>query len=675
MSISLLRPLCLFALALSLGAGCSDCDDDNSQTNNLLNNDRPDTTPDLVDDAIPDLDVTPDLEGDEAPDLEDDEEPDSDPTLCAENERVVANMCQACAPGTANPAGDDPDGDDTECAPVTCEENQQVTANACVPCAPGSTRPAGDDASAEDTSCEATLCAEDERVQGNACVACAPGATNEVGDDATGADTMCDDGCSVVLGVSCDAFEQGYLKASNTEASELFGHAVALSGDTLVVSAFQEDSAATGINGDQSDNTLADSGAVYVFTRTNGTWSQQAYLKASNTSAGGLLGDYFGFSVAIDGDTLVVGAIGEDSAAPGVNGDQADDTLGESGAAYVFTRTNGTWSQQAYLKASNPGGFDFFGNSVAISGDTIAVGANNEGSSAVGIGGDGVNDDAMGSGAVYVFARQGTDWSQQAYIKASNTDAMDQFGQIVRLSGDTLAVGAPNEASSARGVNGDGALNNIARAGAAYVFVRQGTSWSQQAYIKASNSGNEDGFGYALDVDADTLVVGALNERSAAAGVNADQTNNSASDAGAAYVFVRQGTDWSQQAYLKSSNPGAGDNFGYAVAVSGDRVVIGAQAEASSATGINGDGALNDAEDGGAVYTFTRQATDWSLTAYLKASNTGAGDLFGFSVDLEGGTLAVGAPSERSNATGVGGSQTDDSLEDAGAVYVRQIAP
>ena len=143
--------------------------------------------------------------------------------------------------------------------------------------------------------------------------------------------------------------QTAYLKASNTAQFDEFGGAVAVSGNTVVVGALGEFSSATGVNGDQSDNSAPDSGAAYVFVRTGSTWSQQAYLKASNTDAS----DFFGLSVALSGDTLVVGATLEDSSATGVNGNQSDNSALNSGAAYVFVRTGTTWSQQAYLKASN----------------------------------------------------------------------------------------------------------------------------------------------------------------------------------------------------------------------------------------------------------------------------------------------------------------------------------
>ena len=161
-----------------------------------------------------------------------------------------------------------------------------------------------------------------------------------------------------------------------------------------------EASAATGINGNQSDNSAPNAGAAYVFVRNGTTWTQQAYLKASNTEAF----DRFGIRAAISGDTAVIGAIGEDSAATGINGNQSDNSATDAGAAYVFVRSGSTWTQQAYLKASNAGAFDDFGYSVAISGDTAVIGAWEESSAATGVNGNQSNNSAGGSGAAYVFA-------------------------------------------------------------------------------------------------------------------------------------------------------------------------------------------------------------------------------------------------------------------------------
>jgi uncharacterized repeat protein (TIGR01451 family) len=460
--------------------------------------------------------------------------------------------------------------------------------------------------------------------------------------------------------------QQAYLKASNTGVADQFGAAVAVSGDTVVVGAPFEASNATGVNGNQADNSVGAAGAAYVFTRSGGGWTQQAYLKASNTDAN----DLFGSSVAVSGDTVVVGAPGEFSNATGVNGDEANNSVGSAGAAYVFTRSGGGWAQQAYLKASNTGAGDSFGTDVAVSGDTVVVGAPFEDSNATGVNGNQADNSAVDAGAAYVFTRSAGVWTQQAYLKASNTGVNDNFGTSVAASGDTVVVGAPFEDSNATGVNGNAADNSAAGAGAAYVFTRSAGVWVQQAYLKASNTGGGDNFGWTVAVSGDNLVVGAPSESSNTTGVNGNEADNSATNAGAAYLFTRSAGGWTQQAYLKASNTGAGDSFGYSVAVSGDIVVIGAYKEDSNATGVNGNAADNSAEDAGAAYVFTRSGGVWTQQAYLKASNTEAADLFGLSVAVSDDTVAVGAPSEGSNATGVNGNQADNSATFAGAVYV-----
>jgi hypothetical protein len=462
------------------------------------------------------------------------------------------------------------------------------------------------------------------------------------------------------------AGQQAYLKASNTGKDDFFGYVVSLDGDTLVVGAYGESSNATGVNGDQADDSASYSGAVYVFIRSGTIWSQQAYLKASNAEAG----DFFGYSVSLSGNTLVVGAPNEDSHATGVDGDQADNSAVHSGAAYVFIRNGTTWSQQAYLKASNTNAEYQFGYVVSLSGNTLVVGAPNESSNATGVNGDQADNSAVRSGAAYVFIRNGTTWSQQVYLKASNTDADDLFGCSVSLDDDTLVVGAPWEDSHATGVNGDQADNSAVRSGAAYVFIRNGTAWSQQSYLKASNAQNDDQFGNSVSIFGDTLVVGAFYEDGSATGVNGDEANNLAADSGAAYVFTRSGITWSQQAYLKASNAESGDQFGNSVSISGDTLVVGAFYEDSNATGVNGDQADNSEGASGAAYVFTRSGTTWSQQAYLKASNAEGGDFFGSSVSLSGNTLVVGAYGEDSNATGVNGDQADYSASHSGAAYV-----
>lgn len=376
--------------------------------------------------------------------------------------------------------------------------------------------------------------------------------------------------------------QQAYLKASNTGPGDAFGWSVGLSGDTLVVGAYQEDSNATGVNGDQSNDKVARAGAAYVFVREGTNWVQQAYLKASNTT-NTVEGAGFGWAVAVSRDTIAVGAVAESSSAIGVNGNQTDTNASYSGAVYVFVRNGTNWTQQAYLKASNLGGRlpgqpfgDLFGHALSLSGDTLVVGAFQEDSNATGVNGNQSNESAPDSGAANVFVRDGTNWTQEAYLKPSNTDAGDRFGISVGISADTAVIGSWAEGSGATGINGNDSDNRAAGSGAAYVFVRDGTNWTQQAYLKASNTGPGDAFGRAVAISGNTIAVGAYQEDSNATGIGGNQTNNSSSDSGAVYVFTRDGTNWSQQAYVKASNTGAGDWFGYPVSLSGDTMVVGA---------------------------------------------------------------------------------------------------
>ncbi len=481
----------------------------------------------------------------------------------------------------------------------------------------------------------------------------------------------------------------GYFKASNTDASDLFGWALALSadGNTLAVGAIQESSNATGINGNQSDNSKLNSGAVYIFIHTGNSWSQQAYVKASNADANDLFGSALALSA--DGNTLAVSAVGESSNAKGINGGlvaESDNSKTDSGTVYVFTRNGSSWSQQAYVKASNTDANDQFGFAVALStdGNTLAVSAVEESSDAKGINGGLVaesDNSKTDSGAVYVFTRNGSSWSQQAYIKASNTDANDLFGWALALSADsnTLAVSATRESSNAKGINGGSVAesdNSKTNSGAVYLFTRSGSSWSQQAYIKASNTDANDLFGsaLALSLDGNTLAVGAAAEDSNVTGINGDQSNNAQLDSGAVYVFTRSDSTWSQQAYVKASNTDAGDQFGNVVALSsdGNTLAVGAVAEDSNATGVNGIQLDNTKREAGAAYVFTRRGSSWLQQSYIKASTTDVFNQLGSAVALsaDGNTLAVGAFGESSNSTGINGIQADTSKSQSGAVYM-----
>ncbi len=363
--------------------------------------------------------------------------------------------------------------------------------------------------------------------------------------------------------------QQPELTATDGAASDSFGYSVSVSGDTAVIGA-------RGKNGFQ--------GAVYVFVRSGGVWSQQQEL----TAIDGAASDNFGYSVSVSGDTAVIGAYGKNRV---------------QGAAYVFVRRNFFWSQQQELTAIDGAASDNFGYSVSVSGDTAVIGAYGKNSV---------------QGAAYVFVRSGGVWSQQQELTATDGAASDSFGYSVSLSGDTAVIGAysKNRAQGAAyvfvGSGGqwsqqqeltasDGAVNNdfgysvsvsgdtaVIGAwgknnyrGAVYVFVRSGGVWSQQQELTVSN-GAAISFGYSVSVSGDTAVIGAVNQ-----GANGSQ--------GAAYVFVQSNGVWSQQQELTASDGAANNYFGVSVSVSGDTAVIGAYGKTIGS---------NSAQ--GAAYVFVR---------------------------------------------------------------------
>ena len=417
--------------------------------------------------------------------------------------------------------------------------------------------------------------------------------------------------------------QQAYLKASNAHMGAEFGHAVAISGDgnTIAVSAFWEASAATGIDGNQADRSIPQAGAVYVFVRRGTGWTQQAYVKASNTGEAGsgdrfAEGDQFGASIALsdDGNTLAVGAISEDSS--GINDNQADNSYESAGVVYVYNRTGTRWAQTAFVKPSNPDGVgpgaggafgDMFGYTVSLSADgrTLAVGAFDEDGSATIVNGPADNR-KNSAGAAYVFVKPVNGfWMQQAYIHGHNVEAGDQFGVAVSISddGNTLLVGSLDEDCLATGVNPADPCNTDQAAdistGAAYVFVRSGNTWTQQAFLKPHNMSENDWF-------ASRLVLSGDGNTAAIPSPLEDGPDERTTEAGAVYLFGRTGNTWRQQAYVKSSNIEAFDQFGGAVGLSRDgrTLVATALGEDSAARGANANPNDNTADEAGAAYVF-----------------------------------------------------------------------
>ena len=390
--------------------------------------------------------------------------------------------------------------------------------------------------------------------------------------------------------------QEAQLTGADGAAGDNFGYSVAISGDTAVVGAPQHD---VGANADQ--------GSAYVFVRSGAIWSQRQQL----TAVDGTAGDEFGWSVAISGDTVVVGAAYDDVSA---NANQ--------GSAYVFVRSGDTWSQQQQLTAADGAAFDAFGNSVTITGDAVVVGATN----------DDVGANAN-QGSAYVFVRSGAIWSQQQQLTAVDGAAGDFFGTSITISGNTVAVGAPYDGVSAN-----------ADQGSAYVFVRSGAVWGLQAHLAAADGAANDYFGYSVAISGNTVAVGAIGDD---VGANADQ--------GSAYVFVRSGSTWSQQQQLllPAVDGAVDDYFGTSVTISGDTVAVGAPLHDVGANA-----------DQGSAYVFVRSGSTWSQQQQLLPAVDGAvDDYFGTSVAISGDTVAVGAIGDNVAANA-----------DQGSAYVFRIA-
>jgi len=361
--------------------------------------------------------------------------------------------------------------------------------------------------------------------------------------------------------------------ASDGDANDYFGWSVSISGDYAIVGAYGHN---TGGNTNQ--------GAAYIFERSGMSWIQQAKLIGSEGDAF----DVFGYSVSISGDYAIVGASSHNT---GGNTEQ--------GAAYIFLRTGNTWAQQAKLIASDGAAYDVFGVSVSISGDYVIVGARGHNT-----GGN------HNQGASYIYQRSGTSWIQQAKLIASDGAAGDLFGWSVSIFGDYAIVGAPEHS-----------IGGNTFQGAAYIFERSGMSWIQQAKLIASDGAALDKFGFSVSISGDYAIVGARGHNT---GGNTSR--------GAAYVYYRSGTIWALQDKLIASDGAAYDYFGHSVSISGDYAIVGA---AEHYTGGN--------TQQGAAYIFLRTGNTWAQQAKLIASDGARYDFFGRSVSISGDYAIVGA--------------------------------
>ncbi len=377
---------------------------------------------------------------------------------------------------------------------------------------------------------------------------------------------------------ACAPVQSPRLSAADAAINDQFGYSVAASGDTVIIGAWLDDHAVG-----------TDAGSAYVFVRDGaGVWTQQAKLTALEPP--GNDNNVFGFSVAISGDTAVIGAHGNSN----VVGFGA-------GAAYVFVRSGTVWAQQAKLLASDIEPGANFGVSVSLSADTAVIGAYNDNGPA-----------GTDAGAAYVFVRSGGAWNEQAKLVAPDAATSDFFGNSVAVAGDTAVVGAYR----ANAVGSD--------SGAAYVFFRSGTSWTMQQKVVATDASFNDQFGISVAVSGNTVLVGSWLD-----------TFGNSFNAGSAYAFVRNGSVWTQQQKLTASDARDSNLFGVSVAIVDGVAVIGSHLS-------------NPTEDGnsGSAYIFRRAGSTWTQQSKLIASDAAGNDQFGFDVALSNNRAFIGSPKD-----------------------------
>ena len=371
--------------------------------------------------------------------------------------------------------------------------------------------------------------------------------------------------------------QEAKLTADDAEAFDGFGGSVSLSGERALVGASSD-----GVGGDGI-------GSVYVFVRSGSTWVQEAKLTADDAAPE----DRFGRSVSLAGDRALIGAFGDDG---------VDD---ESGAAYVFVRSGSVWTQEAKLTAADAARGDLFGVSVSLSDEYALIGASRD------------DDGANNSGAAYVFSRSGGAWAQQAKLTASDPESFAQFGFAVSLSGDRALVGAIG--------NSEGGENS----GAAYVFVRSDDDWSEEAKLTATQPAAEDQFGVSVSLSGDRALIGV---RVAFTGIGSES----------AYVFVRSGSEWTQEAQLTSEDTSRRKDFGSSVSLSGNRAIVGAPSD-------NMGGG-----NSGSAYLFIRSESVWVQEAKFTATDVAFSDRFGGSVSLSDERALVGVAGDDDGGTNSG---------------------
>jgi LPXTG-site transpeptidase (sortase) family protein len=395
--------------------------------------------------------------------------------------------------------------------------------------------------------------------------------------------------------------QQWSLSAPTPGYQDQFGYAVAIDGNTAVIGARNADP-------DLGGGPVQDAGAAYVYSYNGKTWVLDGVLTAKNAQPG----DTFGVSVAISGGRIVVGATGVDLEDP----NKKDTELKDAGAAYVFTRSGGSWVQQSELTADDYAEDDAFGSAVAIYQNTAVVAASTKNLPPL-----------VNVGAVYVFQNGGgKEWGQQAKLLPSDPFLGDYFGSSVSIYANRIAIGAVQ--TNPIGANGPGK---------AYIYKRDGQAWMPEERLQAQGGRSGDTFGNAIALYGDTLVVGAQH-------ADPDLGAGRVTSAGTAYVFQRSGSDWEESATLNAADARVFDQFGRSVGIYNNVIVVGA------------DGATQAGNSGsGAVYVFKKDKDGWSAQTRAVTDPTSEGDLFGRSVAISRDWFVAGASGRNPDAiTGAG---------------------
>jgi hypothetical protein len=424
------------------------------------------------------------------------------------------------------------------------------------------------------------------------------------------------------LSVSRQEREDLYIKADHPDADDEFGIGVALHRGTLVIGALKEDSAAKS-HGDAADDSVTDSGAVYVYTERDGKLEREAYLKAETA----VRNDNFGASVAIWEDTIAVGV---------PRGNALGTTItGASGAVDVFVRGAGGWELQTRIASPAAEDDDLFGWSVALHEDRLVVGA--------------PFDRAAGDkcGALYVYERKDGVWGRPSKLTTMAPQPNDLLGWAVAVDGDTVIGGA---------IERDPMSTDTGAAGSAHVFVQGPGGFGAPQRLQAPTPADGSSFGWAVAVRGETAAVGAPR---------ADLVNST--PAGEVFVFERSAEDRFEFASrLQADIPRRSDYFGSAVALDGEALAVGASGDASGSS----DPTQTDVTGAGAAYLFVRVDHTWLRAGYFKALAADTRDYLGDHVALSEGTVVATSIEESSRSAGIGGDPTNNDLDGSGAAYV-----